>query len=277
MPNYHVTRLIIFFCKLLIMTECSFWIRAVSFDPFSHCIRSSLQPKSTLCVSRCLPKTGEMLFCSCYWTCHIDPPWSSVTIHSVVWSNVDSNHHTISFCFSFWWNGLYVWMEPKGEGKGRPLCNVLLKCAKSSYWQRVGWKSALHSEWAVGNKWCDSWWFKLKSFSLQLKWAQSTQAGYYHTSSEQWKLINLQQLMTFGLPSSYPQFLGPGPAVLCAISIELRQRSQQTCSCKVMWSLTYPELRLLGILQMNNDIMNLLQQVLRSQHSKQRTFLIRSQ
>lgn len=37
---------------------------------------------------------------------------------------------------------------------------------------------------SVVKKWYDSWWFKLRSFSLQLKCAQSTQAGYYYTLSE---------------------------------------------------------------------------------------------
>lgn len=173
-------------------SSSSFQLWAASFDLFSHCVGSSLQPISTLCVSRYLPKTGEKpCCCSYYCVCHADPPWSSIAVHSVVWSNVDSNHHTFFFCFSSWGNGLYVWMEAEGERKGRSLQNVLLKRAKSCYWQWVGWKSALHLEWAVGKKWCDSWQFKLKSFSLRLRWAQTTQADYYYTLSEEWKLINL--------------------------------------------------------------------------------------
>lgn len=40
--------------------------------------------------------------------------------------------------------------------------------------------------------------------------------------------------MTFALPSSCPQFLGPGPAALCAISIEPQpSRRQQNLFPKI--------------------------------------------
>lgn len=168
-----------------------FQLWAVSFDLFSHCVGSSLQPISTLYVSNYLPKTGEQLCCSYYCVCHTDPPWSSIAVHSVVWSNVDSNHHT--FFFAFPPEGMVCMRGWRLKGKERedPCKMFYWNVQRAVNWQWVGWKSALHLGWAVGKKWCDSRQFKLKSFSLQLRWAQTTQADYYYTLSEEWKLINL--------------------------------------------------------------------------------------
>ena len=95
----------------------SFQLWTVNFDLFSHSAGSSLQPKSTSCVSRYWPNTGEMLFCSCYHACHTDAPRSSPASHSVVWRNVDSNHHTHFFFFAFPLEGMVCMCGWRLKGK----------------------------------------------------------------------------------------------------------------------------------------------------------------
>lgn len=185
MPNYHVTRLIIFLQTLyyhkMQNSSSSFQLWVMSFDLFSHCAVSSLKLIHALNFWRYLLRTGELLFCSCCSVCHTEPLWSSVALHSGVGSNLDSNSHTLSFALPLKWKVCMCGWRLK-----RKILNIiLLKCAESWYWQWVGWKPTLSKEWSVGKKWYDSWWFKLRNFSLQLRCAQSAQAGYYYTLSEQ--------------------------------------------------------------------------------------------
>lgn len=149
-------------------SSSSFQLWAVSFDLFSHCAVSSLKLVPTLNVSGHLLKPGKVLFCLCCCACHTGPPGLQL-LSTQTWEAMSIATLT-HFLLHFLLSERFACVDRGWRGTKRKMLNIiLLKCAKSWYWQWVGWKPTLSKEWALGKKWCDSWWFKLRSFSLQLR------------------------------------------------------------------------------------------------------------